>query len=275
MVLLRAYAKRAKPIPHSHERSGPTFPGSGASADRNGPLIPRNGSVIPRNGPFTPWNRSLIPGNGWSIPKDGRLPLRNAPSIPACLCPQSGADGQFRALDCPCGRFGRGDHLANGHARHVRLGWINAGVDFCRGCLSTVSVSERPLPARPTRSGRSLTLAVLTAARGFGTESLVVVTTLTNAAEEATIPRSLVGGLDIRAIKITLGMDILRRNKPERIRKEIRVCLLGYNLIRQTVLQPEGESGRSPRQLSLTAAMQSVAASWLVIVSSDDPWPRA
>ncbi len=65
-------------------------------------------------------------------------------------------------------------------------------------------------------------------------------------------------------------MDILRCKKPEMLRKEMWVCLLAYNLVRQTILQSAGEPGHSPRQLSLTAAKQSIAASWLVIVSSDD-----
>ncbi len=76
--------------------------------------------------------------------------------------------------------------------------------------------------------------------------------------------------LDIRAIKITLGMDILRCKTPEMVRKEMWACLLSYNLIRQTMLQSARASGLSPRSLSFTAAMQSIAASWLVILLSDD-----
>lgn len=48
------------------------------------------------------------------------------------------------------------------------------------------------------------------------------------------------------------------------------MCLLAYNLIRQTLLQSAQISGHWPRQLSFTAAMQSIAASWLVVVLSDD-----
>ncbi len=47
-------------------------------------------------------------------------------------------------------------------------------------------------------------------------------------------------------------------------------CLLAYNLIRRMLLQSAKASGKSPRQLSFTAAMQSIAASWLVMVLSDD-----
>ncbi len=110
----------------------------------------------------------------------------------------------------------------------------------------------------------------------FRTESFVVVTTLTDA---ATYPKGEIAQLyhyrwlaelDIRAIKISMGMDILRCKTPEMVRKEMWTCLLAYNLIRQTMLQSARKAGMSPRALSFTATMQSVAASWLVIVLSDD-----
>ena len=44
-----------------------------------------------------------------------------------------------------------------------------------------------------------------------------------------------------------------------------------YSLIRRVLLQSAEASEKSPRQLSFTAAiMQSIAASWLVMVLSDD-----
>lgn len=111
---------------------------------------------------------------------------------------------------------------------------------------------------------------------GSRTESFVVVTTLTDAAEYAKDDLAelyhyrWLAELDIRAIKVTMGMDILRCKTPEMVRKEMWTCLLAYNLIRQTILQSAHESGISPRRLSFTAAMQSIAASWLVMVLSDD-----
>ncbi len=111
---------------------------------------------------------------------------------------------------------------------------------------------------------------------GSRTESFIVVTTLTNTAEYTKDDIAELyhyrwaAELDIRAIKITMGMDILRCKTPEMVRKEMWTCLLAYNLIRQTMLRSAWESGQSPRRLSFTAAMQSIAASWLVIVLSDD-----
>ena len=65
-----------------------------------------------------------------------------------------------------------------------------------------------------------------------------------------------------RAIKISLGMDVLRCKTAEMVRREIWTCLLAYNLLRQTMLQAALASSHSPRQLSFTAALQKVAASW-------------
>ena len=76
--------------------------------------------------------------------------------------------------------------------------------------------------------------------------------------------------MDIRAIKVGLGMDILRCKTPEMVRKEIWTCLLAYNLIRRVLLQSAKASGHSPRQLSFTAAMQSIAPGWMARVLIDD-----
>jgi len=110
---------------------------------------------------------------------------------------------------------------------------------------------------------------------GFRSESLVVVTTLCDAEEYATEEiADLYRGrwlaeLDIRTIKITLDMDVLRCKTPEMVRREVWTHLLAYNLIRRSILQSAQVSGCSPRELSFTAAMQSIAASWLVAVLSD------
>lgn len=106
---------------------------------------------------------------------------------------------------------------------------------------------------------------------GFRTESFLVVTTLRDAKKytpeeiaELYHQRWLVE-LDIRAIKVTLGMDVLRCKTPPMVRKEVWTCLLAYNLIRKTMLQAACQSGQSPRQLSFTTAMQTIAASWMTL----------
>ena len=69
--------------------------------------------------------------------------------------------------------------------------------------------------------------------------------------------------LDIRAIKVTLGMDILRAKTPEMVRTELWSCLLVYNLIRESMLQAALRSGRACRSLSLTATLQMLGNLWL------------
>lgn len=103
---------------------------------------------------------------------------------------------------------------------------------------------------------------------GFRVESLAVVTTLTDAdaytrADIAELyhQRWLIE-LDIRSIKISLGMDVLRCKTPAMVVKEIWTCLLAYNLIRQSILQAALLAELSPRQISFTAALQKIAASW-------------
>lgn len=69
--------------------------------------------------------------------------------------------------------------------------------------------------------------------------------------------------LDIRAIKATLGMDILRAKTPEMVRTELWSCLLVYNLLRKSMLGAALTSGRTCRSLSLTAALQMLGNLWL------------
>jgi len=166
---------------------------------------------------------------------------------------------QFRTVDFRRGRrLGKGDHVV-----------------------------EWKLPARPKwmdpetydRMPKSIEvreIQVRVGQAGFRTESLTVVTTLTDDKEYprddiAELYRSRwMAELDIEAIKVTLGMDILRCKTPEMVRKEMWTCLLAYNLIRRTLLQSARASGRTPRQLSFTAAMQTIAASWLVVIAGRD-----
>lgn len=128
------------------------------------------------------------------------------------------------------------------------------------------------------RMPKSLTLRqieVTVTQPGFRVESLVIVTTLTDPKEysrddiaELYHKRWLVE-LDIRAIKCSLSMDVLRCKTPEMVRREIWTCLLAYNLIRKTMLQTAMEFNLSPRQLSFANAIQTMAASWVVLPTLD------
>jgi len=70
--------------------------------------------------------------------------------------------------------------------------------------------------------------------------------------------------LDIRSIKCSLGMDVIRGKTPEMVRTEFWSCLLAYNLIRAKMLQSCATSGRDPRSLSFTTTMQLLGTNWLL-----------
>lgn len=106
---------------------------------------------------------------------------------------------------------------------------------------------------------------------GFRTQSLDIVTTLTDPQQYSVddiaelYHRRWLAELDIRAIKQTMGMDELRCQSPDMVRKEVCSCLLAYNLIRQKMLQAALEKDISPRAMSFTNTMQVLAAGWMVM----------
>jgi hypothetical protein len=70
--------------------------------------------------------------------------------------------------------------------------------------------------------------------------------------------------LDIRTIKCSLDMDIVRAKTPAMVKTEIWSCLLAYNLIRLKMLQRCTAIGRMPRTLSFTTTMQLLATNWVL-----------
>jgi hypothetical protein len=155
-------------------------------------------------------------------------------------------------------RLGPGDYLV-AWTRPQRPEWMDE------------ATYERMPPSLQVRQ-----LQVQVKQPGFRVEEFTVVTSLVDAdtytkndLAELYHQRWL-AELDIRALKITLGMDVLRCKSPEMVRRELWTCLLAYNLIRQTMLEAALASERSPRQLSFTAAMQKIAASWGMICVADE-----
>jgi hypothetical protein len=170
---------------------------------------------------------------------------------------------QRRTADFTRGRqLGHGDHVVQWH-RPVRPEWMDQAT-FDR---MPASIEVREVHVQVKKPG-------------FRVDSLVVVTTLTDAAsytqeDLADLYRQRWHvELDIEALKITLGMDVLRCKTPAMVEKEIWVCLLAYNLIRQVALQAALEAELLPRQISFSAAMQAIAASWTTILCLDDAKAR-
>ena len=66
--------------------------------------------------------------------------------------------------------------------------------------------------------------------------------------------------LDLRSLKQTLQMDVLRCRTPELVRKELWAHVLAYNLIRTVVAQAAAEHGIEPRSISSKGATQTLEA---------------
>ncbi|MGB6910922.1 MAG: IS4 family transposase, partial [Methyloceanibacter sp.] len=66
--------------------------------------------------------------------------------------------------------------------------------------------------------------------------------------------------LDLRSLKQTMQMDILRCKTPELVRKEIWTHILAYNLIRTIMAQAAIAHGVEPRTISFKGALQTLKA---------------
>ena len=101
---------------------------------------------------------------------------------------------------------------------------------------------------------------------GFRSEPRVLVTTFLNSRQVSKQDLARLYDfrwlceIDLRAIKQTMRMDILRGKTPEMVLKEIWVHLLAYNLIRKVMVQAAHQHHKNPRQLSFKLALQCIEA---------------
>ena len=101
---------------------------------------------------------------------------------------------------------------------------------------------------------------------GFCTKVLVIATTLLDPVkypkeELASLYRARWNAeLDIRSLKQTLQMDILRCKTPELVRKEIWTHVLAYNLIRTIMTRAADEFLIEPRTISFKMTLQTLQA---------------
>jgi hypothetical protein len=68
------------------------------------------------------------------------------------------------------------------------------------------------------------------------------------------------GEVDIRSIKSTMRMDVLRCKTPEMVRKEIWAHLLAYNLLRTVMAVAASANEVEPREISFKGAKQTLTA---------------
>jgi len=66
--------------------------------------------------------------------------------------------------------------------------------------------------------------------------------------------------LDLRSIKDTMHMGVLRGKSPEMVQKEIWMHLLAYNLVRKIMAQSGAVFEKKPRELSFKLALQVIKA---------------
>jgi hypothetical protein len=97
---------------------------------------------------------------------------------------------------------------------------------------------------------------------GFRTQQVSLITTLLDVETYSTLELVKLYDfrwdveLDLKHLKTTLGMDVLRSKSPEMVRKELYVYLLAYNLLRTLMWEAGTTYSTLPLRLSLQATRQ-------------------
>ena len=146
-------------------------------------------------------------------------------------------------------RLGKGDHIVR---------WPKPG-------RKPINIDRETFKAHPDfLEVRELKIQVKQ--RGFRTKQIVVVTTLLDPEEYAKRDLAQIyrarwnHELDLRSIKITMQMGILRCKTPGLVRKEIWTHILAYNLIRTVMAQAAVKHDIQPRTISLKGTIQTLEA---------------
>jgi hypothetical protein len=156
---------------------------------------------------------------------------------------------QRRQVDFRGGRrVGRADHVVS-WTKPKRPAWMDEAT--YAGLPVTVDIRV---------------LRVCVPQRGFRTRVVLVATTLLDA--QLYSKEDLAGlyrarwhaELDLRSIKQTMQMNVLRCKTPTMVRKEIWGHLLVYNLLRAAMAQAARGHGVVPRQVSLQGTRQTLTA---------------
>jgi hypothetical protein len=111
---------------------------------------------------------------------------------------------------------------------------------------------------------------------GFRCRSMIVISTLLDAkavtaSDLAELNRARWNAeLDLRSLKQTMQMDILRCRTPELVRKEIWTHIVAYNLIRTIIAQAADKRHIEPRTISFKGAVQTLGAFQPLIAANAD-----
>lgn len=159
---------------------------------------------------------------------------------------------QRRIVDWRRGkRLGRGDRLVT----------LRKPTQYLPSC----GISRREFRRLPDTLTVRL-IRILREQPGTRTHEMTIVTTLTDTAEvPADEIRNLyrdrwTAELNLRSLKTSLKMEVLRGESPDVVRKEIAVHLLVYNLIRLLMWQAAVRHGRDLHRLSFTGTLHRIRA---------------
>jgi len=144
-------------------------------------------------------------------------------------------------------KLGKGDRLVLWIKTKVRPKWLD---------------DEQWQAVPDTLHVREVTISV--SEPGFRSKTLVVVTTLcdpkrfSKAAIAELYRRRWAAELNLRDIKIALGMDILRCKAPDTVEKELWMHAIAYNLIRALMAKAAHVHGTTPDRLSFKGTLTAV-----------------
>ena len=144
-------------------------------------------------------------------------------------------------------RLGKDDHLVRWPKPHIR----GVGRAAQRAMARSVTVRE---------------VRVFIRQPGFRTKVIIIVTTLLDPVQytkedlAALYRQRWHNELDLRSLKTTLQMDVLRCKTPELVRKEVWTHILVSNLIRTVMAQSASRHGIAPRSISFKGSLQTLEA---------------
>jgi hypothetical protein len=153
--------------------------------------------------------------------------------------------------------LGKNDQVVRMHKPKERPSWLSA--EQYEALPKTIEVRE--IRRTVTRNG-------------FRPMTLTVLTTLLDAAvypaEEIVALRGQRWDVetDIRHLKTTMGMEVLRTMKPQGVLKELAVFGIVYNLVRAVMLESARRQNVSPLRLSFADAL-----AWVRHAEADHEWP--
>jgi hypothetical protein len=170
------------------------------------------------------------------------------------LVQQYSADAVFRKHQSRKSDFRRGKKLGIGD--HI-VTWSKP--KRCPPGMSQEEFAELPEQVRVRE------VHMLIQQKGFRPKEIIVVTTLL---ESKVYTKAKLAQLyqwrwqvevDLRQVKTTLGMEMLRGKTPDMVRKEIYVHLMAYNLLRTVMWQAGKKAGVCPMCISLQGTRQHFA----------------